>query len=376
MLPETYMKYRIVIFLTIAMAFSFSCRNTMKLSNTNISFQDEADGQVNENMPGILVSVISQEKNIDWCGGSGYSDIEKKVKIANSQTFRIASVTKTFVAATILRLYEDGKINIEDPIEKYICKEHADLLKEGGYDPGDITVLHLLSHSGGLSEHTVTEKYQIDFIKTNHVWTRTEQISDLVKYTKPVGKAGKQFSYSDSGYILLGEIIETVTGKSLGNAITEQLKLKELGLNSIHIENAAGEFNDIRIHQYLENEDTYFINPTLDLYGGGGLLSNSRDLCLFYTYLFENRIFSNKSTLDKMLTKIEYSSEQPMDYRLGIWKTEIKGMDAYTHTGFWGTQVIYIPEIKTCIAVNYSKRWKEKGIAPVIPDIVEKIVKK
>jgi D-alanyl-D-alanine carboxypeptidase len=375
-MKSDYMKLKTVCLLVILSVISLNWQSDFHNSKRNtLQFQAALDNQISDNMPGILVTVISKEKNTDWSGASGYSDKEKKIKLLPDQTFRIASVTKTFVAATVLRLWEDGKLKLEDPVEKYISREHSEILERGGYNVHKITVLNLLTHSGGLSEHTSTEKYKIPYINTNHIWTRTEQLTDLINYTKPVGEPGKQFSYSDSGYILLGEIIENLTHKSLGDAIMDKLKLKKLGLTSIHMEDARGEFSADRIHQYFEGTDTYNINPTLDLYGGGGLLSSTRDLCLFYQYLFENKIFRKKYTLGKMLTSVNYPEKQSLDYRIGIWKTEIEGMTAYTHTGFWGTQVIYIPEIKTSIAVNYSQRWNKKGFAPVIPLIVEELLK-
>ena len=102
---------------------------------------------------------------------------------------------------------------------------------KGGYAPEKITILHLLTHSSGMAEHTQTEKYKIEYLKTNHIWTRTEQLLELTTQTKPVGKIGEQFSYSDSGYILLGEIIEKITQKSLGEAIEELLNFKKLEIN-------------------------------------------------------------------------------------------------------------------------------------------------
>jgi D-alanyl-D-alanine carboxypeptidase len=58
-----------------------------------------------------------------------------------------------------------------------------------------------------------------------------------------------------------------------------------------------------------------------------------------------------------MLAPLSYPTKPLLDYRMGIWETEIEGMKVYTHSGFWGTQVVYIPTIKTSIAVNYSQRW-------------------
>lgn len=346
-------------------------------AQSNLDFQAELDSQLHENIPGIMVAVICNDKNIDWSGASGYTDKVHNIKLLPHQTFRMASVTKTFVASTILRLWEDQKLKLEDPIIQYISKEHSELLIKGGYAPDKITILHLLTHSSGMADHTHTERFHIEHIKTNHNWTRTEQLLELIHHTKPVGEIGKQFSYSDTGYILLGEIIENITQKSLGEAIETLLYFNKLGLHSIHIEDKKGEFTADRIHQYhMDGEDTYFINPTFDLYGGGGLLSSTHDLALFYKYLFEHKVFRNKSTLQRMLTPIHYSEKPALDYRMGIWETEIEGVKAYTHSGFWGTQVIYIPNIQTTIAVNYSQWWGKKGIAPIIPIIVKRLLKK
>ena len=360
--------------LLIIAVFSFSLSGIK--SQTTASFQQFLDNQITEeNTPGVLVSVISRGKAMDWSGAAGYADKENKTPLLPHQTFRIASVTKTFVAAAILRLWEDGKLKLTDPINQYISAEHTNILKKGGYDPAKITIYHLLTHSSGMAEHTQTEKYQMPYLKTNHSWTRTEQLLELINFTKPIGELGQQFSYSDSGYILLGEIIENITKKSLGAGVEQLLRLKKLGLKSIHFENPNGEYGTDRIHQYLDGEDTYAINPTIDLYGGGGLLASARDLSLFFMYLFENKVFRKESTLEKMLEPVQYSKKQPLDYRIGIWETEIEGLKAYTHSGFWGTQVIYIPDLKTSIAANYSQRWNRKKFPPIMPVIVAELKK-
>ena len=76
-----------------------------------------------------------------------------------------------------------------------------------------------------------------------------------------------------------------------------------------------------------------------------------------------------------MLTHKKYKTKPGLDYRMGIWKININGMEGYTHSGFWGTQVVYLPKIKTTISTNYSQHWSEKDIAPIIPKILQTIVK-
>jgi len=364
----------------IALLLSFLCYGCDVASQSRnkkviLKLQTDLDSELTETNPGILLTISSPDQNIEWSGAAGYSERENKVKLLPDQTFRIASVTKTFVAVTILRLWEDKKLKLDDPISKYISEQHFKILMSGGYYPDKITIRHLLTHSSGLSEHTTSDKYKIDYMKTGHIWTRTEQINDLVLYTKPAGNPGEQFSYSDTGYILLGEIIEKITGESMGDAISDQLQLSKLGLTDTHMEDYNPGREAKRIHQYYENTDTYNFHPSMDYFGGGGLLSTTSDLSLFFHSLFQRKVFRYTSTLDTMLSPVNYKSPQALDYRMGIWRIEINGMPAYTHTGFWGTQVAYIPEKNTVISVNYSQRWPKKGVAPVILKVLNTVMK-
>lgn len=360
---------------TIAVALLLFLCNGFKTASSRYdsTFKSILGSELTDENPGIIASIISPKNQIEWSGASGYSDKSTKKELQPNDKFRIASVTKTFVAATILRLWEDKKIGLDDPISKHISKAYADILVKGGYDPNRITIRHLLTHSGGLSEHTQSPKFENEFLKTRHVWTREEQVSDLIKYAKPVGLPGDQFSYSDTGYILLGDIIENTTKQSMGDAICEQLRLKQLNINSTHMEEFDGDFTGTRIHQYHKGFDTYSFHPSLDYYGGGGLLSTTADLSRFFHYLFNHKVFRHKSTLDTMLTPVEYKAKQAMDYRMGIWRIEINGMTAYTHSGFWGTQVVYIPAINTTLATNYSQHWNGKGPAPIIQKLADAI---
>lgn len=354
------------------------CNAPVKNQNEKYSahFQSVMDGELTENIPGILLNVTAPSLGINWSGASGLSDWFQGVPLQANQTFRIASVTKTHVAATVLRLWEDKKLSLDDNIAKYISAEHTAILEQGGYRPSQITIRHLLSHTSGLGDHTNSGKYTVEFLKDRHVWTRTETLVDLVTLMEPAGEIGAQFSYSDTGYVLLGEIIEAITGIPMGDAILEQLQLKKLGIHDTYLEEFDGDFSGRRIHQYHEGSDSYNFHPSLDYFGGGGLLSTTSDLSLFFHCLFNHKVFTNPSTLDTMLTSVLNGAELPMDYRLGIWRIEVNGMEAYTHTGFWGTQAVYIPEMDLAISANYSQRWHNSRIAPAIPKIIELIKKK
>ncbi|MBK9389314.1 MAG: beta-lactamase family protein [Bacteroidetes bacterium] len=362
----------LVLFLAVS-----SASNIYSQQEIYKEFQAAIDKEINENMPGLLIHIESPDRNISWSGAAGFSDKDKQIKMEPDQSFRIASVTKTFVASTILRLWEDKKLALEDPISKFISTEHAEILTNGGYDVNKITIRHLLTHSSGLFDHAQTEEFmKIVFSESQHAWTRTEQISKATEWGKPVGGIGERFSYADTGYILLGEIIEKLTGKSMNDGIREELDLKKLGLKNTWIEGLRPAKKENRIHQYFNGIDTYSFNPSLDMYGGGGFLSTSSDLAIYFQKLFNNQVYRQESTLDTMLAPVHYREKPRLDYRKGMYMISINGMDVYTHTGFWGTQVIYIPSMNTSIAVNYSQVWNKRGPATVLSEIITLLQKK
>ena len=338
-------------------------------------FDKFSEEYVNNDEPGIIYNIYSDTKNINWSKAFGINDVKTKDSLNKFGQFRIASVTKTFVAASVLRLWEEKKILLDESISKYISNEHQNILIEGGYNPEIITVRHLLNHSSGMYDHTNHPNFfKKIFDNPDHKWTRTEQIKSCIEWGNPVGSVGNQFKYSDTGYVILGGIIENITKSSLDNAIKKLLRLKQLNINDTWFED---ERDDRRIHQYFRNgKDAYGIDPSIDYFGGGGLISTAEDLSRFFYLLFNNKVFNKESTLQEMLKKYKYKSKASMDYSLGIWEIELSGLKFYTHSGFWGTQVVYSPKHDISFSVNYSKGWSGSRNAPLIHKIFDFIENK
>ncbi|WP_051315965.1 serine hydrolase domain-containing protein [Algoriphagus vanfongensis] len=339
-------------------------------------FQQILDQEVNGKMPGILLTIASGDGTVHWSGAAGLDVLEPADSLEATQTFRIASVTKTYVAASILRLMEEGILHLEDPVSKHISAAHAAILSQE-YDLDQITLKQVLRHSAGFFDHTHAPEFFDTILQTPaHEWTRTEQFQLCVDKGDPIGPPGKQFSYSDTGYLILGEIIEKYTGKSLDGGIKELLKLEALGLERTDFEREDPATDALRIHQYFQGMDTFGFSPTIDYYGGGGLLSTTEELVQFFKALFEGRVFENEETLKIMLEPVKYEKKASMDYQMGMYRVEVNGLEAYTHTGFWGTQVIYIPEKDLYMAANYSSIWRGSAVAPVFGKIVKELDKK
>jgi D-alanyl-D-alanine carboxypeptidase len=278
--------------------------------------------------------------------------------LASTDTFRLASNTKPYVAATILRLWEDGKIKLDGSIRDYVDPAYIAKLDKDGYDTRRITVRHLLTHTGGISDHTMTKDF--DEILATHpetAWTLDSQFDALVRWTDPVAPPGQKFYYSDDGYCLLGNIIERLTGEPLAQAVHQILGYEKLGLASTYWETKepvppqAGR----RVHQLFEGgRDTYDWNPSLDMYGGGGLVATPLDMANFLYDLFEGKVFKHAGTLELMVSRQGLPADSP--YRMGVFEYEAKGVKVFWHSGYWGTAAFYVPGQHRAYAFAVTRR--------------------
>ena len=334
------------------------------------NFKQALQSELSATNPGMLFSIKSGDGKLTWSGASGINNLSLGDSLQLRQTFRIASVTKTYVAAAILRLMEKKVLSLEDPISKHLSPTHAAILAQD-YDLEQITIQQILRHSAGFFDHTnAPEFFDKVFSVPVYEWTRTAQLQLGVEKGDPIGPPGGQFSYSDMGYVILGELIETYTGKSLDGGIKELLGLEKLGLARTDFERMDPQTDQLRIHQYFQGKDTYNFSPTMDYYGGGGILSTTAELTDFFQALFQGKIFDNPSTLALMLESGSYSTKPKLDYGMGMYKVQVKGMDAYCHSGFWGTQVLYIPKLDLYLAANYSGAWGGGSVAPIFEKVL------
>jgi D-alanyl-D-alanine carboxypeptidase len=280
---------------------------------------------------------------------------------------RIASNTKTFVAATILRLWEDEKLDLDAPIAPLLTPQLDSLLRANGYATGRITIRHLLSHSAGLADHAGDPRYlERVLADPQHAWTRQEQVEVGMSYSRPLSEPGEKFSYSDTGYILLGDIVERVTGKGLAQAVRELLGFGRLGLATTWwevLEPPAASAAPLA-HQFIGEQDGTELSATLDLYGGGGLVMSLHDLAMFTKALFEGRVFRDADTLEQMLWLGRHEGTD--DYRLGVMVHRIEGKPIYGHNGFWGTAAWYSPETATVASGATLNRDCNAELLPIV----------
>ena len=242
---------------------------------------------------GIMLSIEAPDKNFSWDGVTGYSNKETKEPIQKDQPGMIASITKTFLAVTIFRLIEDGKLSLNQPISEVIPERTKLLMERNGYKPDSITIGHLLSHKGGMPGIETQKWKKKEREDQKYRWTRDEQLQDAFNMNEK-GEIGYEWSYSDVNYLLLSEIAEEITGTSFYLAIRDLLQLDDLGLDHTWFYTLEKDPINVKtlIHQYKESRNwvsTYDDSPTFGLYGPSGIVSTTGDLAKFSKYLFEGK---------------------------------------------------------------------------------------
>ncbi|HHB78627.1 MAG TPA: class C beta-lactamase-related serine hydrolase [Saprospiraceae bacterium] len=372
-------KYYFLFFLTLIVLGCSTMQPGKGLVNSRYSsdFQKVIDSIYarHPDMIGLMVAIEAPDKNLSWVGAVGYSNYETKQKLKVNQPGLIASNTKTFVSVAILRLIEDGKLGLYAPIENLLSEKTKMRLKRDKYDLKAIKVVHLLSHSSGIRDYVDEDYLKKISGEPTHRWTRDEQIERATRRGKPLAGPGKVFSYADVNYLLLTEIIEQKTKKPFYQAIRELLNYRQNHLRSIWfatLEDAPTQVLPL-VHQYDRKEgwDSYDIDVSFDLYGGGGIAATPRDLARFSQLLFEKKIIKDSETFNLIFTDVGVPGNKHGHYYLGLSESEINGHKAYGHGGFWGTTVQYFPDFNASISVFVLNRNQGK----LRPSILEALVK-
>jgi D-alanyl-D-alanine carboxypeptidase len=318
---------------------------------------------------------LARSGDAEISAAAGFADPTTRRPIGASHSFRIASVTKTFVAAATLRLVELGEFSVEDPIGPLLPDSLVTLLADGGYRTDQITVRQLLTHTGGVVDFTFGPG--MDYLARvladpTREWSREQQVA-LAMAAQPVGAPGKTYHYSDTGYALLGAIIETATGTDLGRSLRTLLDYQRLSLDHTYLEQIepAPPGQPPRLHQYFGDLDTFGWSPTIDLYGGGGLVSTLDDLVTFFSALLEGDVFDQQATLALMLevpatnTDVRVPGDpRPYAAAAGLFRSDVGGAECWGHEGFWGVSVTVCPALGGAWATSVSQATRSAAYDP------------
>ena len=163
-------------------------------------------------------SMMIRDENGMWLGCSGMSDVEAGLDVYSSQQFLIASISKVFTAATVFSLVDKGILSLEDPVSKWIKPSLLDKLKNSE----EAQIQHLLSHTSGIPDY-YTLAYDMDRMNEEYNNWSYEEILAYAYKLNPTNGVGETYYYSNTNFLLLGMILESSTGKKLGQIYDEEV---------------------------------------------------------------------------------------------------------------------------------------------------------
>jgi D-alanyl-D-alanine carboxypeptidase len=301
---------------------------------------------------GMMVGIVHDDGTI-WNYAVGVSDKDSKQALTPNQPVLVASNTKTYIAAAILRLVGQKKLALSETVAQRLPQNTLQKLTAAGYDTRKITITHLLSHTSGIADYVDDGYFQFVNENRKHKWSRDEQIERAFKIGKALASPGDTFRYADINYLLLTEIIENITKKPFYTSVRELLKFKSNKINTTWFAGLepTPPHASALAHQYWDKYqwDSYGLDPSWDLFGGGGIAATAADLALFFKKLFEGKIITGTVLLSRMHTNVACKAKT--NYCLGLRKLTLVGETAYYHGGFWGTDAVYFPKLKTAICI-------------------------
>jgi len=322
-------------------------------------FQSLIDKYTKKGLPGISMLIRNQQGL--WSGASGMADIGNKVKMKDCHISKIASVTKLFVGALVMMLVEEGKLNLDDPISKWLSKDDIKDIQNAD----KVSIRQICNHTSGIYDVITDSGFYLEILNNQGKFWKPD---DLLKYVR--GKdayfdAGSDVKYSNTNLLLVVMVIEKATGRNHAELLREKI-LNPLGLNDTYYhwhESLPGfvaqGYYDLHNNGTILNMSNY---NTGSGNGYGGLYATVHDMQIFIEKLFREKVLLSQVSLNTMLTFTPEEEGQNRSFGITVvrdfmdrdstqWAVGHRGRDlAYT------SDLFYFPhkDITLSYLVNYG----------------------
>jgi D-alanyl-D-alanine carboxypeptidase len=347
-----YMKTGILFLVLLALALSAAGR----AQTPDKAKLDQFFDRLAEKNKAMGSLVVAKDGKVVYARAIGYSQINAtgKKPITAETRFRIGSITKMFTAAMALQLVDEKKLKLTDTLDKYFPRVP---------NANKITIAHVLAHRSGI--HGVGETAEFRALRTKGA-TTAELLAMIEKAGPSDFEPGSKFVYTNENYVLMGLLIEKLTGRTyqdnLAKRITSKIGLKDTYAASGSIDPGKNETFSYRMGRDWEQEDE--IHWSL-FYGSGFIISTPHDLVKFITALFDGKVVSKQS--------LALMTAMKDDYGFGMDVVQFGGKTYYGHTGgiqSFGAWLAYLPEEKLALAyTTNSKLYPVKNIISGVFDI-------
>lgn len=326
--------------------------------------QEKIDEFLNEKEFSGVVSIYEGQNSV-YLNSFGYRDLPNTIPNNITTLFGTASGTKTLTAIGIMCLLESSPTKLSTPVVEILgC--------DMGFIHRDVTIRHLLNHTSGIYDYYDEE--QIEDFENYSVeipWFKLETPSDYLTLFESKGMKflpGTRTSYSNGGYVLLGVLIEKISGQKYRDFMQQNV-FKPLGMRSTGFY-AFNELPKNTAWGYMSDGDSKVSNIyQLPIRGGGdgGLYSNSEDMQAFWTNLFCHRLISRESLVEMTNEEVEMFSSQK--YGLGLYIADFRNRKSYSARGSdcgVGFSSYFIPDLSLNINIFSNMTDGDRGVITFI----------
>ncbi|MFD7494557.1 serine hydrolase domain-containing protein [Streptomyces sp. NPDC059832] len=293
--------------------------------------QQALDAAVAEGVPGAVAQ--ARDGRARWSGTAG----ERK----SGDRFRVGSITKTFTATVLLQLQAEGRLDLDDPVEKWL----PGVVRGHGHDGRKITIRQLLNHTSGIYNYTEDPALQekvlgLGFLRHRYdTWT-PKQIVAVAMAHEPDFAPGTDWNYSNTNFVLAGMVVEKVTGRPYGKEIENRI-VKPLKLRATSVPGTDSRMPEpnSRAYSKLSREtggptyDVTELNPSIAS-AAGEVISDANDLQTFYRALLKGRLLP-AAGMREMTDTVQISPDLPgVGYGLGLMRQKLScGKEVWGHNG-------------------------------------------
>ncbi len=313
--------------------------------------------RVTGNFPGLSIAIVTKENKLIELS-SGFNDKESGILLKTTDKFLQGSVGKTYASAIALILIKKGKIALDDKVANYLG-DHSWYSRIP--NAANITVRMLMNHTSGVMRYEFKEQFTRDLTANPGKTWHPEELLRYVLDEKASFPAGEGWEYSDTNYILLGMIIEKVTGKKYYEMVHEEILQRFQLVNTLASDRRqlpglaqgyAGEKNEFGGKDKVIGEDGLFIiNPQFE-WTGGGICSTTGDLARWGKLLYEGKLIDTGILLS---SAVAAKLGRDTKYGLGVIIRSTSLGTAYGHSGFFPgylTELLYFPALQLTVAVQ------------------------
>lgn len=297
--------------------------------------------------PGGVVALVHKGTPV-FSKSYGMADIQNQVPNTKDTPFNLASVSKSFTGFAILLLEQQGKIDLDDSIHKYLPE-----LPDFGHQ---LSIRHLVSHTNGLAPSDNLRLFA--GISLEEAWSQQEELRMIFRYPTLNFVPGDQYSYSNAGYALLATIIERVSGMSYSQFLEDQI-FKPLNMHSTFVYDQPHKHIPGKARGYQEEEGTFVPNrePGESTYGSTNIYSTANDMMQW-----GNNYIDPKVGDPQMLSKIfnpgfTTLKGDTINYTYGMVSSEYKGMKLISHSGGdvgYRSQLLVFPEHQVVVYAMFN----------------------